>query len=205
MLGNVEVSEIGMGCMGLSHGYGAIPDEDRSVEAIRAAHAVFPLSAVQNIYLMVERGVEGDVIPFCEAHGIGLVAFSPVASGLLSGKVSAATQFEPNDDVRVFVPQLKPENIGANEPIVEMLRAFAEEKGATPAQICLAWMLRRSPCAVPIPGSKNRGRILENLGASEVEFTDDEFARLQAALDSLEVHGHRGYNEAEGRGFLDRK
>ena len=154
---------------------------------------------------MVERGIEEEVIPYCLENNIGIVPFSPVASGFLSGKVTTATEFEKNDDVRKFVPQLTKENIAANQPILDVLADFSGKKNATSAQISLAWMLHKYPNVVPIPGSRNQERILENLGASEVELTDEEFRELEAALDACEVHGHRGFDEAEGRGFLQRK
>ena len=154
---------------------------------------------------MVERDCEAEVIPYCMENNIGFVPFSPIASGLLSGKITPQTQFEKYDDVRNWVPQLTRRNIEGNQPIVEMLKSFAAKKNATPAQISLAWMLHKYPNVVPIPGSRNQERILENLGASEVELTDEEFRELEAALDACEVHGHRGFDEAEGRGFLQRK
>ena len=118
--------------------------------------------------------------------------FSPIASGLLSGKITAETQFEKNDDVRNWGPQLSRRNIQGNQPIVEMLRSFAEKKQATPARISLAWMLHKYPDVVPIPGSKNKERIIENLGAAEVVLSDEEFSELENALNSLKVYGHRG-------------
>ena len=105
--------------------------------------------------------------------------------------------FEKVDDVRVFVPQLSKENIIANQPIIDILNRFAAEKQATPAQITLAWMLHKYPNVVPIPGSKRKERILENLGAWNVTLTDEEFSSLEAALNAVEVHGHRGNVENE--------
>jgi aryl-alcohol dehydrogenase-like predicted oxidoreductase len=148
---------------------------------------------VQNIYSMVERDVEDEVIPYCAKHRIGLVAFSPVASGLLSGKVRSTAQFERVDDVRTWVPQLSERNLAANKPLVDMLEEFAATKGCTPAQLSMAWMLAKWDNVVPIPGSKNKGRILENLGAAEVELTADELAQLETALDGITVYGHRGF------------
>ncbi len=174
------------------------------VPIIRAAHEVTPVSAVQNIYSMVERGIEAEVLPYCAEQGIGVVPFSPIASGLLSGKVTTATSFEKNDDVRNLVPQLRPDNLAANQPLVDLLAAFATEKGATSAQISLAWMLAKWPHVVPIPGSKRKERILENLGAAEVRLTETELARLERALAAIEIHGHRGFDESEGRGLLGR-
>ncbi len=182
---------------GLIRGWGL---SQVSAEQIRAAHAVTPLSAVQNIYSMVERDCEEKIIPFCMEKGIGLVPFSPIASGFLSGKVTAQTQFG-FDDVRKFVPQLTKENIEANQPILDLLQRFAAEKNATNAQISLAWMLHKYPNVVPIPGSKNQERILENLGAWNVKLSDGEFRQLQSALDACTVHGHRGCVESEQTSF----
>lgn len=173
-----------------------------SAEQIRAAHNVTPLSAVQNIYSMLERGSEKDVIPTCLELGIGFVPFSPIASGFLSGMVTTRTKFE-GDDVRKFVPQLSKENIEGNQPILELLDKYAKEKNATKAQISLAWMLHKYPNVVPIPGSKNKERIIENLGAWNVVLTDEEFKNLDDALNRLEVHGNRGYIETEQRTLSD--
>lgn len=185
---------------GLIRGWGL---SQVSAEQIRAAHAVTPLAAVQSIYSMVERGVEAEVIPCCLENGIGFVPFSPIASGLLSGKVGEGADFSHADDVRKYVPQLRPENLGANRPVVELLVGLAARKGATPAQIALAWMLRKWPNVVPIPGSKRQERILENLGAWDVAFDDAEFAALERALDAIPIHGHRGFVEAEGSSIQD--
>ena len=162
------------------------------VDVIDRAQQVTPLAAIQNIYSMVERDSEAEIIPYCTEHNIGFVPFSPIASGLLSGKITPQTQFEKNDDVRNWVPQLSKRNIEGNQPIVEMLKDFAEKKNATPAQISLAWMLHKYPNVVPIPGSKNKERIIENLDSANVELTDEEFASLETALNGLKVYGHRG-------------
>ncbi len=323
-IGNLEVSEIGMGCMGFSHGYGQVPDENYSVNAIRAAHefgctffdtaetygremffpghnellvgkavepfrkdivlatkfhlapeeytgqgvlydvilrhlqasmknlrtdwidlyylhrvsetipveeiaqvmgrlireglirgwgmsqvtagildrahTVTPVSAVQNLYSMMERDCEKEIFPYCLSHNIGVVPFSPIASGFLSGKVTAETTFQ-GDDVRKFVPQLSKENLAANQPILDVLSRFSKLKNATNAQISLAWMLHKYPNVVPIPGSKNKERILENLGACAVELTDGEFLELEEALNACTVYGHRGINESEQNTF----
>lgn len=182
---------------GLIRGWGL---SQVSVETLRKAHQVTPVSAVQNLYSMVERDCEAEIFPYCLENGIGVVPFSPIASGLLSGKVTAQTRFE-GDDVRKFVPQLSKENLAANQPLIDMLTAFAEQKSATPAQISLAWMLYKYPNVVPIPGSKNQQRILENLGGAEVELTAEEFASLERALDACTIYGHRGHVESEQRTF----
>lgn len=172
-----------------------------SAETLAKAHAVTPVTAVQNLYNMLERDCEADIFPFCLAHNIGVVPFSPVASGFLSGKITVDTQFEKVDDVRNWVPQLSRENIAANQPILAVVSAFAARKQAANAQIALAWMLHKYPNVVPIPGSKNQARILENLGAAEVALTDAEFAELEAALGRCEIHGHRGHVESDRNSF----
>ena len=173
------------------------------VDTIDRAQRVTPLSAIQNIYNMLERGIEEAVIPYCLEHDIGVVPFSPVASGFLSGKVSAGTDFSHADDVRKFVPQLSKENIDLNRPVIDLLARYAAEKQATNAQIALAWMLKKYPNLVPIPGSKNQGRILENLAAWNVALTDGELSALDQALNGIEIHGHRGFVQYEGGSMSD--
>lgn len=162
---------------------------------------ITPLTAVQNLYNILERDCEKEVFPFCLKHSIGVVPFSPIASGFLSGKIKADTAFEKTDDVRNFVPQLSKENIEGNQPILDILNRYAAEKNATPAQISIAWMLKKYPNVVPIPGSKNKGRILENLGGADVVLSDDEFTALQTALDACQIHGHRGIEESQHKSF----
>lgn len=174
---------------GLIRGWGL---SQVDVDVIDRAQQVTHLAAIQNIYSMVERDSEAKVIPYCMEHNIGFVPFSPIASGLLSGKITSGTQFEKNDDVRNWVPQLSGRNIEGNQPIVEMLKDFAGKKNATPAQISLAWMLHKYPNVVPIPGSKNKDRIIENLDSANVELTDEEFTALEDSLNGLKVYGHRG-------------
>ena len=174
---------------GLIRGWGL---SQVDVDIIDRAQQVTPLAAIQNIYSMVERDCEAEIIPYCMKNNIGFVPFSPIASGLLSGKITPETQFERNDDVRNWVPQLSRRNIEGNQPIVEMLKKFAEKKSATPAQISLAWMLHKYPNVVPIPGSKNKERVIENLDSANVELTNDEFTALEDALNGLKVYGHRG-------------
>ena len=174
---------------GLIRGWGL---SQVDVDVIDRAQHVTPLAAIQNIYSMVERDSEARIIPYCMEHNIGFVPFSPIASGLLSGKITPQTQFESYDDVRNWVPQLSRANIAGNQPIVDLLKQYAEMKNATPAQISLAWMLHKYPNVVPIPGSKNIERIVENLDASKVELTDDEFTSLETALNQCKVYGHRG-------------
>ena len=170
------------------------------VELLKRAHEITPVSAVQNLYNILERDCEKDVLPYCLEHGIGVVPFSPIASGFLSGKVTTETKFE-GDDVRKFVPQLQKDNLIANQPVLEILKRYAERKGATAAQISLAWMLKKYPNVVPIPGSKNKTRILENLGAWNVALTDGEFESLEKALNGVKVYGHRGNEESQQKSF----
>ena len=174
---------------GLIRGWGL---SQVDVDVIDRAQRVTPLSAIQNIYSMVERDSETRIIPYCMEHNIGFVPFSPIASGLLSGKITPQTQFESYDDVRNWVPQLSKATIAGNQPIIDLLGQYANMKNATPAQISLSWMLHKYPNVVPIPGSKNKERIIENLNASKVELTDEEFTALEASLNRCRVYGHRG-------------
>lgn len=185
---------------GLIRGWGL---SQVDVDVIDRANRETPLAAIQNIYSMVERGVEEKVIPYCMEHQIGLVPFSPTASGFLSGKVTTSSDFSHSDDVRKFVPQLRKENIEANQPVLDLLETYAERKSATKAQISLSWMLHKYPNVVPIPGSKNQERILENLGSWNVILTDEEFKALETALGKIPVHGHRGFSEQQGNSMAN--
>lgn len=194
--GGVSVEEVAeaMGLLledGLIRGWGL---SQVDVGVIERAQRVTPLTAIQNIYSMVERDVEKAVIPYCLEHEIGMVPFSPIASGLLSGKITTETNFERNDDVRNWVPQLSKANIAGNQPIIDLLKQYADKKQATPAQISLVWMLHKYPNVVPIPGSKNKERIIENLDASLVELTDEDFRSLEESLNKCKVYGHRGFS-----------
>lgn len=180
---------------GLIRGWGL---SQVSLETLKKAHEITPVTAVQSLYNMLERDLEKEIFPYCLENKIGVVPFSPVASGYLSGKITADTQFEKVDDVRNWVPQLSSENIIGNQPIIDIVSRYARAKNATNAQISIAWILHKYPNAVPIPGSKNQERILENLGAWDVELTVEELAELDRALDACEMHGHRGIVESAG-------
>ncbi len=195
-----EIAEVMGGLIreGVIRGWGM---SQVDVDVLAKAHAITPVTAVQNIYSMVERDCEKAIFPFCLEHGITVVPFSPIASGFLSGKVTADTEFEKVDDVRHFVPQLTKENIIANQPIIDILNEYSWCKHATNAQISLAWMLHKYPNVVPIPGSKNQERILENLGATDVELTNEEFNALETALNACTIYGHRGNVESEQKSF----
>lgn len=160
-------------------------------DTIRRAHAVCPVTAIQNRYSMMARWYEA-LFPVLEELGIGYVAFSPMANGLLSGKYGKDTVFGGHEDYRSVMPQYQPENIERNRELLELLKNAAGEKNATPAQISLAWMLCKKPYMVPIPGTRKPERLTENLGAAEVELTAAEVAVLDAALDRIpmsEVYG----------------
>lgn len=162
---------------------------EATAEQIRRAHAVTPLTAVQSEYSMMARQWEKDVIPLCGELGIGFVAYSPMAGGLLSGKYTAQNSYE-GDDIRRVISRYKPENVEANQPVIDLVKKYAAEKGCTPAQISLAWVMHR-PFVVPIPGMRSDARIAENLGAADVTLTDTEYTALTDALDHLTIYGNR--------------
>lgn len=161
-----------------------------TAEQIRLAHAVTPMTAVQSEYSMMERIFEKEVIPACGELGIGFVPFSPLGSGFLSGKYTPAQEYK-GDDVRRVITRFEKENMVANQPLLDLLHLFAQEKNATPAQISLAWMLHKYKFLVPIPGSRKPERIAENLHAADLELTPEEFNRIEAELANIEIHGNR--------------
>lgn len=161
-----------------------------TVEQIRLAHAVTPMTAVQSEYSMMERMFEKEVIPACSELGIGFIPFSPLASGFLSGKYTSGQEYK-GDDVRRVITRFEKENMEANQPLLDLLRLFAQEKNVTSAQISLAWMLHKYDFLVPIPGSRKIERIIENLGAADVVLTKEEFAKIEAELSKIEIYGNR--------------
>ena len=161
-----------------------------TAEEIRRANAVTPLTAVQSEYSMMERGFEKEVIPACEELGIGFMAFSPMASGFLSGKYNQDSQYS-GDDVRRVITRFSRENVVANQPLLDMLNDFAAQKQVTPAQISLAWMLHKKDFIVPIPGMRTDARLEENLGAASVTLTAEEFQAIEAALSRITIYGNR--------------
>lgn len=162
---------------------------EATAEQIRKAHAVTPLAAVQSEYSMMARQWEHDVIPLCKELGIGFVAYSPMAGGLLSGRYTAQQHYE-GDDIRRVISRYKPENVTANQPIIDLVMRYAEEKQCTPAQISLAWVMKKEHI-VPIPGMRSDARIKENLGAADILLTDKEYDLLTAELNKLKVYGNR--------------
>ena len=159
-------------------------------EQIRKAHAVTPITAIQSEYSMMERKWEKDVLPLCKELGIGFVAFSPMGNGFLSGKYKAGSEFK-GDDVRRVITRFNADNMTANQPILDMVADFASQKSCTNAQIALAWCMKGYEHLVPIPGMRREERILENLGAADIELTDEEYKALTAELDKLKVYGSR--------------
>jgi aryl-alcohol dehydrogenase-like predicted oxidoreductase len=163
---------------------------EASAETIRRAHAVQPVTAVQSEYSMWWRAPEEDVLPTCEELGIGFVPFSPLGKGFLTGKVDENTTFAEND-IRSRIPRFSPEAIRANQAVLDLVAQIAEKKGATMAQIALAWLLAQKPWIVPIPGSRKLERLEENIGAVDVEFTADDLQEIEHALSEITVQGAR--------------
>lgn len=159
-----------------------------TAEQVRRADSVTPLTAVQSEYSMMERRQEQDVIPLCAELGIGFVAYSPMASGFLSGKLTSKSEFK-GDDVRRVITRFETANMEANQPLLDLLHKFAVEKNASPAQISLAWMLHKNNFVVPIPGMRRDERLRENFGAADVKLTMEEFTALEKELSNLTIYG----------------
>lgn len=159
---------------------------EAGVQTIRRAHEVHPLTAVQSEYSMMWRTPEEELLPTLEELGIGFVPFSPLGKGFLTGKIDKKTTFS-DSDFRNIVPRFQPENIEANQVLVELIRKIAMEKEGTPAQIALAWVLAQKPWIVPIPGTRKLERLKENLGGAEVELNAKELADINDALSKIEI------------------
>jgi len=162
-------------------------------EYLRRAHAVCPVTAVQNRYSMMARWYE-NLFPVLEELDIGYVAFSPMANGFLSGRYDQNSKFESGSDYRSFMPQFTAEGVEKGMELLELLTNISDSKNATPAQISLAWMLCKKPWIVPIPGSRKLDRLQENLNAAEVMLTEPEIASIDEKLDRMEFvvfGGHR--------------
>ena len=153
---------------------------------LRRANAVCPVTAVENRYSMTARQYE-NLFPVLEELGVGLVAFSPMANGFLTGRYGKGQHFDPKTDYRAAMPQFTDAAVEQNAPLLELLHRMAEEKDATPAQISLAWMLCKKPWIVPIPGSRRPERMAENAGAASVALTVAEVQALDGALDKMEM------------------
>ena len=165
---------------------------------IRRAHAVQPVTAVQNEYSLWWRRPEEEVLAACEELGIGLVAYSPLGKGFLTGTITASTSFDATNDIRSTIPRFEPEALQHNQAVVDLLASIAQRKGATPGQIALAWLLAQKPWIVPIPGTRKLHRLEENIGAADIELSADELAEIEDAASKIQVQGGR-YNEAAER------
>lgn len=172
-----------------------------SAATIRRAHAVTPVTAVQSEYSLWTRDPEAEVLPTLAELGIGFVPFSPLGKGMFTGTVTADTRFA-DGDIRARVPRFNPENLAANEALVEHVAQLARRKGATTGQIALAWLLAQQPWIVPIPGTRRIERIRENAAAVTVGLSADELADLNALTTTVGVHGDR-YN-AQHMGYVNR-
>jgi aryl-alcohol dehydrogenase-like predicted oxidoreductase len=159
-------------------------------ETIRRAHAVHPIAALQSEYSLWERNLEPRIIPLCRELGIGIVPFSPLGRGFLTGSVKRAEEYPP-DDFRHKDPRYQGENFDANMRAASVVRQIAERQGATPGQIGLAWLLHKGDDIVPIPGTKQRKHLEDNVGAVEVSLSADEMAELDAALSPEKISGPR--------------
>jgi aryl-alcohol dehydrogenase-like predicted oxidoreductase len=174
---------------------------EAGVAVIRRAHAVQPVSALQSEYSLWWREPETEIFPVLAELGIGFVPFSPLGKGFLTGRFGAGTRFDASD-FRSSIPRFMPENIAANQAFVALLRRVAAPMGATPAQVALAWALARQPWIVPIPGTTNPQRVIENCGAADLRLTDADLSEIETALTQMHAHGDR-YPEAHMR-FINR-
>src|ERR1017187_3898628 len=154
---------------------------EAGAQTIRRAHAVQPVTAVQSEYSLWWRGPESEILPTVEELGIGFVCFSPLGAGFLTGKIDENTKFD-NSDFRTAVPRFAPEALKANMALVDLVREVATRKGATPAQVALAWLLAQKPWIVPIPGTTKLHRLEENLGAVSVELTASDLQEMNTAV-----------------------
>jgi aryl-alcohol dehydrogenase-like predicted oxidoreductase len=159
-------------------------------KTIRRAHAVQPVTAVQSEYSLWWRGPEAEILPTLEELGIGFVPFSPLGAGFLTGKMDDTTRFD-SSDFRASVPRFAPEALKANVVLVDLLRDVAKRKGATPAQIALAWLLAQKPWIVPIPGTTKPHRLEENLSAADVRLTLDDLRAIDMAASKIALKGDR--------------
>ena len=163
---------------------------EAGVQTIRRAHAVQPITAVQNEYSLWTRTPEVEVFPALEQLGIGFVAYSPLGRGFLTGKIDENTTFDPSD-FRNNLPRFTPEARKANQKLVDLLGRIAARKKATPAQIAIAWVLAQTPWIAPIPGTRKLERLEENIGAAEIELTSEDLREIDAAAATIRVQGAR--------------
>ena len=163
---------------------------EAGVQTIRRAHAVQPVTAIQSEYSLFWRGPEAELLPVLEELGIGFVPFSPLGAGFLTGKIDENTKFD-RTDFRNNVPRFSPEARKANLALVDLIKAVAERKGATPAQVALSWLLAQKSWIVPIPGTTKLHRLEENLGSVDVELTAADLSEINGAASKIEIKGER--------------
>lgn len=163
---------------------------EAGVDAIRCANAVQPVAALQSEYSLFWREPEAEILPLLEELGIGFVPFAPLGKGFLTGKLGLGTVFDKSD-FRNRVPRFQADALNANQALVDLVASIAAEKGATPAQVALAWLLAQRPWIVPIPGTTKLHRLEENLGAVAVELFDYDLSGIREALAGIEVVGER--------------
>jgi aryl-alcohol dehydrogenase-like predicted oxidoreductase len=163
---------------------------ESNADQIRRAHAVQPVTALQSEYSIWWRNIEDDILPTLEELGIGLVPYSPLGRGYLTGKIDENTTFD-STDIRARNPRFTPEAIKANQAVIDLLARIGKQKGATPAQIALAWLLAQKPWIVPIPGSRKLERLDENIGAAAVELSSNDLKELEHAMAQIKVVGDR--------------
>ena len=160
-------------------------------QTIRRAHAVQPVTAIQNEYSLWTRGPETNgVLQACEELGIGFVPYSPLGKGFLTGAMDRDTKLA-DGDFRSILPRFTPDAMAANQALVDLLKQIAGEKGATPAQVALAWLLAQRPWIVPIPGTTKLHRLEENLGAADLELTADDLSEIERAASGIAIEGER--------------
>ncbi|MGD0892544.1 MAG: aldo/keto reductase [Terracidiphilus sp.] len=163
---------------------------EAGAKTIRRAHAVQPVTALQNEYSLWWRRPEEEIIPLLEELGIGMVPYSPLGKGFLTGKIDGGTTFASND-FRSTLPRFTPEALKANQAMVDLLTKIAKQKSATPAEIALAWLLAQKPWIVPIPGTTKLHRLEENIGALDVELTPEDLKEIETAADGIKLEGAR--------------
>jgi aryl-alcohol dehydrogenase-like predicted oxidoreductase len=163
---------------------------EAAADTIRRAHAVQPVAALQSEYSLWTRDPEPEVLPLCAELGIGFVPWGPLGTGYLTGKIASTSSFDAND-FRAASPRFTPQAMEANQAVVEAVEQLAAAKGATAAQVALAWLLAKGPAIVPIFGTRRLDRVKENLGASEVALSEEDMAAIEAHLARIEVAGER--------------
>ncbi len=160
------------------------------LQTVKRAHAIHPVTAIQNEYSLLWRGPETTIIPLCKELGIGFVCWSPLGVGFLTGALDANTRFAQGD-IRGTESRFSPENLPNNLALVDLLKRWAALKQATPSQISLSWLLAQQPWIVPIPGTTQMAHMLENIGADNIHFTTDELKEFNTALSKIEIKGER--------------